>query len=307
MLVSVIMLTYNHEKFISKAIEGVLAQKTNFLFELIIANDHSTDRTEEIIKKYRNNNRETVKGYFNHKNIGPKKNFIKAYEVTKGKYVAMCEGDDFWTDPNKLQKQVDFLENNSEYSICFHNVEILDDRGAKVERDRLFDKEKRDYHKNELLFGKYLPTPSLLFRRYDLSNYYSIFSKVFNGDTLLLSILTQLGAAKYIDEISPSVIIKHNNGIWSSKQDLEKWENNLNTYFQIYKILNPKLKEEYFIFFKKSYGFAIHKSITDNNKRYKLKFLLKYILFLLRNKKFGPSLFLIRNFNNKEIINYFII
>ena len=113
-LVSVVMITYNHEKYIQQAIEGVLMQKINFHIELIIADDTSPDQTENIVKKIivEHPNGHWIK-YTKHKfNKGVSKNFTWALKQAKGKYIALCEGDDYWTDPLKLQKQVDFLEEN---------------------------------------------------------------------------------------------------------------------------------------------------------------------------------------------------
>jgi glycosyltransferase involved in cell wall biosynthesis len=118
-IVSVCMITYGHEKFIREAIEGVLMQNCNFQVELIIANDSSPDKTHETIENLMEENNSSIKiKYFRHnKNIGMMPNFIFALKQGKGKYIALCEGDDYWTDPLKLQKQVDFLESNSEFVI----------------------------------------------------------------------------------------------------------------------------------------------------------------------------------------------
>src|SRR5690606_34101688 len=125
-LISVCMITYNHEAYIKQAIEGILMQQTNFDVELIIADDCSTDRTETIIRELIENHSENFKiKYYRHDiNIGMMPNFIFSLKKCTGKYIALCEGDDYWTDPLKLQKQVDFLEGNPEYGICFHNVRI---------------------------------------------------------------------------------------------------------------------------------------------------------------------------------------
>ena len=124
-MVSICCITYNHENFIRDAIEGFLMQQTNFDYEIIIANDCSPDNTDSFVKKYINNHpKGKLIKYFRHdKNIGVMPNFIFALKQCTGKYIALCEGDDYWTDPYKLQKQVDFLEANLDYTICFHLVE----------------------------------------------------------------------------------------------------------------------------------------------------------------------------------------
>lgn len=111
-LVSVWMTTYNHESYISEAIEGVLNQKTNFSYELIIGEDNSTDNTRQICLDYENKYPGTIKLILNNQNIGLIANYNMTLQKCKGKYVAYCDGDDYWSDPLKLQKQVDFLERN---------------------------------------------------------------------------------------------------------------------------------------------------------------------------------------------------
>jgi glycosyltransferase involved in cell wall biosynthesis len=116
-VVSVVMITYGHENYILQAIESVLAQECNFEFELILANDCSPDKTNKIIEDFlKNNEKANLLKYFNHpKNLGMMPNFIFSLQQCSGKYIAICEGDDYWIDSKKLQKQVDFLEANLQY------------------------------------------------------------------------------------------------------------------------------------------------------------------------------------------------
>ena len=126
LMVSVDMITYGHEQYIKKAIESVLIQETNFEFELIIADDCSPDNTKQIVEQIAKNHPKgyRIKYFRQEKNIGMQSNGSFALSQCSGKYVAICEGDDYWTDPLKLQKQVDFLENNSEYVFCVHRYKM---------------------------------------------------------------------------------------------------------------------------------------------------------------------------------------
>ncbi len=114
-LVSVIMLTYNHAPYLKQAIEGVLMQKTDFPFELIIFNDNSPDNSDEIIKPLAEKNPKIIRYFKHEKNIGFEENQRFAFQQCKGKYIAYCEGDDYWTDEKKLQFQVDFLEQHPDF------------------------------------------------------------------------------------------------------------------------------------------------------------------------------------------------
>ncbi len=124
-MVSVIIITYNHEKYISRAIEGVLNQKTNFKYEILIGDDASSDETCKIISEYTQKYPDLINFYPRTENVGATKNDYNLMKKAKGKYLANCEGDDFWTDENKLQLQVDFLEAHEQYIGCCHNIIVV--------------------------------------------------------------------------------------------------------------------------------------------------------------------------------------
>jgi glycosyltransferase involved in cell wall biosynthesis len=135
-LVSILCITFNHEKYIAQAIEGFLIQKTNFKFEIIIHDDASTDKNVEIIKLYQAKNPKLFKCIFQTENQYSKKDGSlenAIFSAPNGKYIAFCEGDDYWVDPYKLQKQVDFLEANFEYGLVVTDFNILDQPTGKIE------------------------------------------------------------------------------------------------------------------------------------------------------------------------------
>ena len=139
LMVSVDMITYKHEDYIGEAIEGVLMQETNFEFDLIIADDCSPDRTQEIVehiikvhpKGYR------IKYFRNKENLGMQANGFFAAQQCTGKYVAICEGDDYWSDPLKLQKQVDFLEANPDYIFSVHRYKLYLENKKEFEHNTI--------------------------------------------------------------------------------------------------------------------------------------------------------------------------
>lgn len=122
-LVSVLMVTYNHAQYIGHAIEGVLRQATTFSFELIIGEDASTDSTFEIARRYQKRFPEKIRIIASDKNTGLRRNGRRVRDAARGKYVAYCDGDDFWHDPEKLQRQVDFLEKNPDYVLVHSNYD----------------------------------------------------------------------------------------------------------------------------------------------------------------------------------------
>lgn len=169
-LISVIILTYNHEDFIAKAIEGVYMQNTNIPIELIISNDCSTDNTDLIIKELIQKCPENIdlKYYKHEKNLGATPNFYWALKQATGDYLTFCEGDDYWSSPEKLQTQYDFLLANPDYSMCFHQVENIFLDGAK---NTLFSKvENKDYSMLDIYQHWIVHTTSVFMRADVLQN-----------------------------------------------------------------------------------------------------------------------------------------
>lgn len=145
--VSILMPTYNHEKYISKAIESVLAQKTDYLFELLIHDDCSTDRTLTIAETCAAKYPDKIRLFTETENQGLMKSYKKLIEQSNGKYLAILESDDYWIDKNKLQLQTDFLEHNPDYGIVAGDIITIDDDGNEIKRGG-FNKENQ-----QLIFG----------------------------------------------------------------------------------------------------------------------------------------------------------
>lgn len=137
-LLSVVTITYNHEPYIAKCIEGVLMQKVDFPIEFIIAEDCSTDGTRAICEDYASKYPDLIRLILSEKNIGAVQNERHAMSLARGRYVALCEGDDYWTDEFKLQKQVGFLESNPEYTICFHDRMV--EKSGEIIFENRFDR-----------------------------------------------------------------------------------------------------------------------------------------------------------------------
>ena len=153
-MVSVAIIAYNVEDYIPEAIESVLNQVTNFKVEIVIGEDCSTDNTRNIILNYQKQYPDIIKVFYHEKNLGLTPNSIATQNACKGKYIALLDGDDFWTDENKLQKQVDFLEKNKEYSACAHQSVII--KGINEDRD-LGIKDTinhRKFHTSSLVYRK---------------------------------------------------------------------------------------------------------------------------------------------------------
>ena len=140
--VSVCVVTYNHENYIAECLESLVTQQTSFKFEIIVGEDCSKDATRDIVQQYAEKYPDLIVPLFYEKNIGPVENIKQVYKKAKGKYIAHVDGDDLAL-PNKLQKQFDILENNSECVICAHNMLLVDDFSNEKGLDNIFHKEKK--------------------------------------------------------------------------------------------------------------------------------------------------------------------
>lgn len=237
--ISVIMITYNHADYISRAIEGVLMQKTNFKVELIISNDASTDATHQAIEKAIETLPENIiVTYFNQtKNVGMMPNFLFVLQQAKSPYIAQCDGDDYWTDPNKLQKQFDFLEVNSDYQICHHNV--LERRGLKYrKRNHKLTQDKTDDLKR-LAQGNFVHSSSIMLRN-TVREFPEYFARAENGDYFLLLLAARKGKLKYLNEVM-SVYRIHNKSSWSSMKKREQRETHINFLKNIQDNFEPEI------------------------------------------------------------------
>ena len=131
MKVSVLVITYNHEKFIAQALDSVLMQETDFIYEIIVGEDCSSDQTRKIVLAYGEKYPDKVRLLLPEQNLGMMYNFITTYRACRGQYIAILEGDDYWTSDRKLQKQVDFLDSHQDCTACFHNVNVVYESDSK--------------------------------------------------------------------------------------------------------------------------------------------------------------------------------
>lgn len=221
MILSVVMITYKHENYIKKAIDSVLNQETNFEFELLISNDNSPDSTDEIILKIvRDHPKSSCIKYINNKiNIGMMSNFTNTLKKSKGKYIALCEGDDYWTDRQKLQKQVDFLEANTDFAICFHNVNI--DKNNSIEKDTITNVPRTITSIEDLSKGNYIHTCSVVYRNNMFKSYPEYFYNAPVGDYFLHMLNSRFGKIYCLQETMAHYRV-HDTSYWSSKQQAER-------------------------------------------------------------------------------------
>ncbi len=253
-MVSIIMLTYNHGEFIEEAINGVINQKTDFSFELIIGEDYSTDNTLSICKKYAIEHPDKIRLFIHNSdnkikdlngNPTAKFNLMYSFSKCKGKYIALCEGDDFWTNEYKLQKQVDFLEKNTEFVAVFTDFDKLDNKSGIVKSNFNQNRHKilQDFGINsDNLFStnlKLLRTLTAIYRSEVLKSFqfYYLFAA---GDTQWIFHALQHGKIYYMN--FSSGVYRINEESTSKSHSFEKKQIFLENYVQFLSIISLKYK-----------------------------------------------------------------
>ncbi|OQB29262.1 MAG: putative glycosyltransferase EpsE [Bacteroidetes bacterium ADurb.Bin174] len=294
-MVSVAMLTFNHASYIAEAIDSALMQRTTFPIKLVIAEDCSTDNTREIVLAYQKKYPEKIKVILQNHNVGACQNNKDLFANLEGKYIAALEGDDYWTDPLKLQKQVDFLEKNPEYSMCFHKVRF-EYKNEPHRRHFSNINQKEITTIQDLAHGNYIYTASCVFRNY-LQNIPAWFYQCPVGDYPLHLFNAQYGKIKFFNEVM-GIYRVHEGGIWSTKgweYSLEKWAELLNVMKDkfnddINQIINNALN---FTYSRLARGYCLHNRDFKKVKIYLLKIKNNnpdYLDIVLKNIKFKMNL-----------------
>ncbi|MBA4055316.1 MAG: hypothetical protein C0490_11440 [Marivirga sp.] len=241
-LLSVRLITYNHAKFIRQAIEGVLMQKVNFSWELVVADDFSTDGTREILLEFKKRFPDFIRLILQKKNVGPARNFLDLISAPQSKYIAYFEGDDYWIDPNKLQKQVDFLEANPLAAACFHDVIAIDENGNTVKAN-YYESPQETYDQRDSITkhgGRYA-TGSLVLRSLILNNWPAWFVKS-PSDYAIDILITEFGHIAYLKGTMGAYRI-HSGGSWQGKKPHKNLEQTVSRY-RMY-LNEPKFRIEY--------------------------------------------------------------
>jgi len=229
--VSVCVPTFNHKHYISRMLDGALEQKTTFPFEIVIGDDGSTDGSQEIIHSYQEQYPDIITAFLHTENQGPfeprefagRNNVLQLLKACQGQYVAMCEGDDYWTDPYKLQKQVDFMESNPDFSICHHNMLVTYEDGSE---SHTFNKENQALIStiDDILQDRwFMATASWLYRNYFLTeNFAEWHATAAAGDWALSIQLAAKGKIAYLPEVM-GVYRKHSAGLSNVHSHSNKW------------------------------------------------------------------------------------
>ena len=220
-LVSICCLAYNHKKYIRECLDEFILQKTNFAFEVLIHDDASTDGTADIIREYQAKYPEIIKPIYQTENQyskGVKPSFTFNFPRARGTYIAMCEGDDYWTDPLKLQKQVDFLEANLSCIGYCHNFKTIDSNNKTLEESYIKYQDKKYTDTYDIIADASVATLTVVFRNiFDQNPLPNLAMKIGNGDKLLFSWLSTFGYFYANKNYIAAAYRKHSGGVWSLK------------------------------------------------------------------------------------------
>lgn len=311
-VVSIDTLSYNHDKYISQCLDGLLKQRTNFAFEILVCDDASTDDTAKLIHEYEEKYPNIVVPLYQIENKyskGIKMSATYQFPRAKGKYIAICEGDDYWIDENKLQMQVDFLENNPEYGMCYSKAKQYNQSMQKFNKKSIgadFDGFE-DLLKN----GNRIPTLTTVYRK-DLLDKYEKEIQPSNkgwlmGDYPMWLYFSHESKVKFFDKVTAVYRVLENSA--SHSVDIEKQLEfsssyyNISKYFaELYNFEIPEFEKEkilfdiYFEYFKMS-GKTIFldrmRGVYDisniSTLKYKMIYMLsffpKFLLFVLWIKR----------------------
>jgi glycosyltransferase involved in cell wall biosynthesis len=220
--VSVAIITYNHEKYIVDAIKGALNQETDFDYEIVIGDDCSTDETASIIAEYKNKYPKKICLLAHASNLGPRKNFESIIDACQGDFIASLDGDDYWSDPEKLQSQADHLDANPGLSASFHPSLYLYDNG--MEEQCIYPPDRKSvYGIPDIIHDNCISSNTLMFRRNGFQNFplWMHENSEFPGDLFILLSCLQQGEIGYLDRCM-AVYRVHDQGVWSSLTEAQK-------------------------------------------------------------------------------------
>ena len=218
--VSIRCFAYNHERFIRQCLDGFVMQKTDFRFEAIVHDDASTDNTAAIIREYAEKYPDIIKPIYETENQyskhdGSLTRIMNAH--TRGKYIAMCEGDDYWTDPYKLQKQVDFLESHPDYVMCSHLFDVYNERNKQLQKNDESSFTGKSYDLDTLINGEWYFQPLTVLFRFDAYDREHFASYGLSMDVILYYELLRRGGKGYCLPDVMAVYRIHDGGVWSLK------------------------------------------------------------------------------------------
>lgn len=213
--VSVVMLAYRHERYLEQAVQSVVSQNADFPFELLIGEDCSPDGTRELSQRLAQQHPDRIRLFLNEKNLGALENARRVYNACKGEFIAICEGDDYWSDPNKLRRQVAALDSHPEWCGCFHRTLVIDESGSSEDSYFPITIPPDEVSLDSIAAENCIPTCSVMYRRRIVPVLPEWFSALALADWPMNILYAAYGPFGYLNEVM-SVYRRHGSGIWST-------------------------------------------------------------------------------------------
>lgn len=279
--VAVCLITYNCKEYIEDALNSILKQRTTFSWKLFIADDFSTDGTREVINYYQKIHKGRITLIYQERNVGPAKNWMDLIQFPNSKYISYLEGDDFWTDDEKLQKQFEFMEKHPECVFCFTNCEILTKEKKIVRRNDYSLPEIFDLH--TLLKQNIIPpSPTTFYRKSIVPNRFpEIYFRSFNGDWIFVFLTAELGNFGFISDYT--ALYRENVGVISKNKSRFKLENGLKSNIELNKLTN--FKYDYHIGnYEYHYEQITFACFEEKSRLNGINWFLKTVFYKLKNK-----------------------
>jgi glycosyltransferase involved in cell wall biosynthesis len=241
MKVSILVMTYNHANFIAQALESVLMQRVNFAYEILISEDCSTDGTREIVVEFQKRYPDKIRLLLSEQNVHSNAVVVRGIQHAKGQYIALLDGDDYWTSAHKLQKQVDFLDTHPECAVCFHNAAVIHEDGSRPPHNWTPADQKEVSTLEDIWLGNFIATCSTMFRRGLFGQIPDWYDALFPITDWPLHILNaEHGMIGYLNEVM-GVYRHHSGGLYSPFSEARKLEETL----KFYKVMNRNLNYKY--------------------------------------------------------------
>ena len=279
--VSVLMITYNQDQFVGQAIESVLSQQVDFEYELVIGEDCSTDRTREIVASFGAKFPDRIRLLLPKSNLGMQENFKATLAACSGQYVAILEGDDYWTSPLKLKRQVEFLDAHSDCAMCFHSVvrsSLTGDQPESILPDCRYKQDR--YTTRDLLVENFIPTCSVMFRRGLFGELPDWMGTLGFSDWPIHILNSECGSIGYINQ-TMGVYRIHSEGAWSGRTSSQRWSDII----RFYEVIDAHLKFKYHGVIKRRVSAAFFELVSP-----RLREVPKPMRYFLQSVLMHPSI-----------------
>ncbi len=230
--VSVLVTTYNHERYLEQALESALAQQTTCPFEIVVGEDCSTDGTRAVLERLFDEHPDVIRMVLPRENLGPNQMYVEVMRAARGDYFAILDGDDYWVSVDKLERQARLLDSNDDYQVCFHDVAVVTEGGGAEPRRGMPSLGRETFDLDDILLGNFVPAASVMHRRVDVDDLPNWFTEFAWIDWLMLVVCAQKGLLQLLPGLE-AVYRVHSSGLWAGRDRAAQLEEEVRVYEQL--------------------------------------------------------------------------